>query len=203
MKTRVVLVWTLASLVFAGHVARGQSLADIARKEEARRKAVTTPARVITNKDVRPVTPPAPASPEQAAAGLPGAQQAPAVPTAIPGTDALKEAAQPPITPPSPPAEIRDEAYWRTLVTEARAKLERSGGILSVFVQQNEALAVRFAALGDLAQRAQVVAEMEKMQAEIDRVQKESAAQTQHIAAIEEQARRAGVPPGWIRLPQG
>ncbi|MBE3072910.1 MAG: hypothetical protein IMZ67_08045, partial [Acidobacteria bacterium] len=157
MKTRVVLVWTLASLVLAGHVARGQSLADIARKEEARRKAVTTPARVLTNKDVRPVTPPAPASPEQAA---PGAQQAPA------------------IAPPSPPAEIRDEAYWRTLVTEARAKLERSGGILSVFVQQNEALAVRFAALGDLAQRAQVVAEMEKMQAEIDRVQKEITAQT-------------------------
>jgi hypothetical protein len=201
MKTRVILVSSLASLVFAGSVARGQSLVDIARKEEARRKAVTTPARVYTNQDVRPMAPAEPASPEQPA--TPGAAQAPIVPPAGPGANAPKETAQPPTTPLPPQTDVKDEASWRSLATEARTKLERSEETLSVFTAQNEVLAGRFAALSDLAQRAQVVAEMQKAQAEIDSLQKEIAAQAQQIAAIEEQARRAGVPPGWIRLPQG
>ena len=44
--------------------ARAQSLADVAKKEEERRKSVPAPAKVYTNKDLNPVpagsTPPAP-----------------------------------------------------------------------------------------------------------------------------------------------
>ena len=48
--------------------ASAQSLADVARKEEARRKHVAKPARVLTNKDLKPSEIPIPpAGSDQAA----------------------------------------------------------------------------------------------------------------------------------------
>ena len=45
------LLGALVILVAVAGTARAQSLADVARKEEARRKDVKKPSRVITNKD--------------------------------------------------------------------------------------------------------------------------------------------------------
>ena len=53
MKTSSILAWSLVGLVLGGSVAYGQSLVDIARREEDRRKAVKTPARVYTIQDVQ------------------------------------------------------------------------------------------------------------------------------------------------------
>ena len=80
MRIKISALLFLASLV-GGAVAPlfAQSLADVARREEERRKAVRTPAKVITNTDLKPVLPPEsappPASPADswrgAAAGSP------------------------------------------------------------------------------------------------------------------------------------
>lgn len=208
MTGRAIVSCSLVIVACAASAARAQSLAELARQEEARRQAVSVPARAFTNKDV-----PAVATPAPAAAPTPTAPDTPAQPEAQAAAPAAGAAVEteptPPAAPPQEPApaaappssDASDEAHWRTLHAEARARLERTEATLRVFEQQYEALAARFVALGDASQRAQVIADMEKAQSEIGRLQQEYVAQSQQLTAVEEQARRAGVPPGWIRQP--
>lgn len=209
MTARATISWSLVILACAASAARAQSLGELARQEEARRQAVSVPARAFTSKDVRAVPTPAPAAAPTSAAPDTAAQ--PEAQTAAPAS-AAADATEPtpPAAPPQEPAPAEalpssvasDETHWRTLHAEARARLERTEAALRAFEQQYEALAARFVALGDASQRAQVIADMEKAQAEIGRLQQEYVAQSQQLTAVEEQARRAGVPPGWIRQPE-
>jgi hypothetical protein len=48
-------------------------------------------------------------------------------------------------------------------------------------------------------ERAAIEQDRIKALAELDRVKKEIESQTKAIAAIEDEARRAGVPSGWLR----
>ena len=52
-------------------------------------------------------------------------------------------------------------------------------------------IANRFTTLSDLAARGAAIAEMEKVQAQIDRLQLDVEQQTKDLAALEEEARRA------------
>jgi hypothetical protein len=51
----------------------------------------------------------------------------------------------------------------------------------------------------DPAQKAKLETDRKAALAELERVKKEMNDQTKAIAAIEEEARRAGVPAGWLR----
>ena len=51
----------------------------------------------------------------------------------------------------------------------------------------------------DPAQRAKLETDRKAAVAELERVKKDMTDQTKAIAAIEEEARRAGVPAGWLR----
>jgi hypothetical protein len=48
-------------------------------------------------------------------------------------------------------------------------------------------------------QRAAIAAERDKSLAEMDRLKKEIAEHTKKIATIQQDARQAGAPPGWVR----
>jgi hypothetical protein len=48
-------------------------------------------------------------------------------------------------------------------------------------------------------QRAAIAAQRDKSLAEMDRLKKEIAEHTKKIATIQQDARRAGAPPGWVR----
>ncbi len=194
MKIRSILAWSLAGLVLGGSVAYGQSLADIARKEEERRKAVKAPVKVYTIQDVQKASGVDPTVPQPAAPAL-GAAAAPAG-AKPPDAAAQKEAAAPP-----PEQGAKDEAYWRGVFASARDKLDRSNGFLSALKVQYDTLASRFAATSDAAERGALVAQMEKVQAEIDRLQQDIAQQSKDLSDLEEEARRTGVPAGWIRPP--
>jgi hypothetical protein len=194
MKTSRILALSLIGLIAGGTVAYGQSLADVARKEEERRKAVKTPARVFTIQDVQKAggvdpTAPVTAPPEGSTAPAASAATTPAAAAAtLP--DSSKE---------EPP--VQDEAYWRGRFASAREKLERSTAYIDALKTQYSVLANRFVAVSDAAERGAMFAEMQKAEAEISRLQEEVGQQTQGLADLEEQARRAGVPPGWIRPP--
>src|SRR3954465_8361420 len=66
MSARLIAVVVLVA-AFAGR-AYGQTLADVAKKEEDRRKKAPAPAKGYTNKDPTPTPPPPPAMPEAAPA---------------------------------------------------------------------------------------------------------------------------------------
>jgi hypothetical protein len=207
---RVLLL--LAVIGFAVQsAAAAQSLADVARKEQARRKTVKKTAPVYTNKDVRPSDAPADATPPAGAGTAAAAQGAtPAAegepPAAGQETTAGAEGSgeaeggeQGQASRTDEEQRADDEARWRERMREARAALERNQMFEQALESRINALWADFTARDDPAQRAAIDAERKKAIAQRDRVKAEIVAQTKAIADIEEEARRASVPPGWLR----
>jgi hypothetical protein len=182
-------------LLFA-NLLSAQSLGEIARKEEERRKTIKSSGKVYTNESLKPVPAPspppagsqAPATAQQAAPPSPsGAQPAPGAPGG-PGGQAQ--------TPAEPK---KDEAYWRARIKTERDALARAQIIAEALQSRINALSADFAARDDPAQRDVIAADRQKALAELDRVKQEIQQHTKAIADIREEARRAGVPAGWVR----
>jgi hypothetical protein len=180
-------VWLLVTVVALGATSAAWSqtpppLADVAKKEAERRKAIKSPGKVYTNEDVAKtkgtMTSAAPVAPAVAPAS------AQAAPVAEPEPS------------PEPP---RDEAYWRARMADARERLRRSQLFADSLQTRINALTADFTRWDDPYQRAAIGQQRADALAELDRVKREIDALTQEIADIEEEARRAGVPPGWLR----
>lgn len=183
-------VWGLGFGIWVLGFALGsaQTLGDVAKREEVRRKQVKTPAKVYTNGDLRRDTgapPPAPAS-EPSSPNAP--TQAPAA--GAQPNDADKAAADDP---------RKTEAYWKDRLAKARGDLDRAKTFADALQSRINALTTDFAARSDPAQRAQIGNDRQKALAELDRVKKEIEADTKAIADIQDEARKAGVPAGWVR----
>lgn len=167
-------------------VLSAQGLAAVARKEEERRKTVKTSGKVYTNGNLRPditavsdAVTPANASPTAPSTQVPSLD--------LPGGDA------------APAGDAKDEAYWRNRITAARSALERSRIFGDALQSRINALTTDIVNRADPAQRAQLELERQRALAELDRVKTEIAEQSKAITDIEEEARKAGVPPGWLR----
>ena len=183
----LLLLWTSA----AAFGQQGSSLGEIAKKEEERRKKIAVPAKVYTNKDLpkAAVTPPQPR------------------PVSGAGASTAPSAAQKPVETPKPPEpqkpeerrEEKDESWWRARITSARTELQRSEMAAEAFQSRVNALTNDFAARDDPYQRAQIAIDRQKTLNELERVKSEIVRLKQSIAGIEEEARVAGVPPGWLR----
>lgn len=192
---RAPVAWSLVAVVFfGGTVARAQSLSDVAKKEEERRKAVKGPAKVYTNDDLKKY-------PSAPSPGKPAPDAAAPAPVPAPGEQPPAGEAKPPAESPKPAAqdEQKDEAYWKGLITAARTKLERDQSYLDALQSRVNALTNDFYARDDPAQRAQLWTQRTKALNEMERLKTEIADGTKNIAKIQDDARRAGVPPGWLR----
>lgn len=186
-RAAVAPVTALLTAVWLGSAAisaqqKPPSLGEIAKKEEERRKALKTPAKVYTNKDLpkTAITTPGPAP--VTAPTAPGAEQKP--------VDAPK---------PDEPTEEKDEAWWRKRITAARDELQRNELAAEAFQSRVNALTNDFASRDDPYQRAQIAIDRQKALGELERVKAEIVRVKQVIDGIEEEARVAGVPPGWLR----
>ena len=177
------LVLTCASLASA-QPSVTRPLADVAKTEEARRKDVRKPAKVITNNDLKPdisrgIASVAPATDSAAttpANGTPGAPAAAAKPD---------------------PA--KDQAYWAGRIKDARDKQQRNQMFADSLQTRINSLTTDFVNRDDPAQKAKLETDRKAALAELERVKKDIEEQSKVIAAIEEEARRAGVPAGWLR----
>jgi DNA repair exonuclease SbcCD ATPase subunit len=176
------LLGALVILVAVAGTAGAQSLADVARKEETRRKDVKKPSRVITNKDLKASDNVAPPPPPQG--------QAPA-PAPADNADKTDDG--------QPKAEASDEQAWRQKMTDARTALERSEMHLEALQNRIDGLWAQFTAHDNYVERERIEADRKKALAEYDRVKAEIEDHKKAITDLEEQARRANVPPGWLR----
>lgn len=208
MKSRKTLarsVSGLIALVAAGaisvNLSSAQSLAELAKQEEARRKTIQAPSKIYTNESIRAA--PAPAQPAPAATpGAPAPAGAPAVPPSPSGVEPPAAS----VTQPDPgagqaPAEDskKDEAFWRQRIEAARDALQRAETFADALQSRINALSTDFVARDDPAQREVIAADRQKALAELDRVRQEIQQHTKAIAGIQDEARRAGAPPGWLR----
>jgi hypothetical protein len=183
-----ILAAALVCLLGGFTVAAAQSsLAEAARLEESRRKAVKKPAKVYTNgtlpalpEEVLP-TPPA-ARPEQAeAAAADPAAKAPAAAPA-PQTD-----------------ERRTPDYWKKRMSEATAARDANQLMLDALQSRINGLWADFTARDDPAQRTVIANERQKALDEFERRKKQQTDLVKAVTDLEDEARRAGVPPGWLR----
>jgi hypothetical protein len=200
-------VGCVVAMVACAHTAAAQSLADVARAEASRRKALGKAAtKVYTNDDLKGDNgAPGPAADASAAKPEGSTPPATAAPAPAPGnapsgpaTAAAATAAAPP-PPPAPDNPPNDEKYWRNRMVTARAALQRSQSFAEALQSHINGLWAEREAMGDPIQRAAIEKKRNEAIAELDRVKSDIGQQTKAIAAIEEEARRASVPPGWLR----
>jgi hypothetical protein len=183
----------LAALLF-GAPAAAQSLADLAKKEQDRRKTTAKPAekpaekKVYTNKDLAAPAPPSPAA--AATQPTPNATGGPA--QTSPGQPQKPQGQQ-------PQGEAKDEAWWRNRITAARTELSRNEIFLEALQSRVNALNTDFVNRDDPAQRQVIANDRQRALAEMERVRGEIEKLKKQIVEIEEEARQAGVPPGWLR----
>jgi len=168
-------------LVFAS-MAASQSLADVARAEEARRKSVKGTSQVYTNESLR---------------GADGG--APPAPPVVTSTTAADKPAAPATEQPAAPATPKDEGYWRDRITQAREELKRSQALHDALQSQISSLYAEFIAKDDPAQRTVLEQKRLVAIAEQDRIKGDITKHTKAIADIEDEARRVNVPSGWLR----
>ena len=98
---------------------------------------------------------------------------------------------------PADPA--KDEKFWKARITSAREEIRRNEMFRDALQTKINSLSNDFAARDDPAQRAQLANERQQALAEQTRVTSEIDKNKKAIAEIEEEARQAGVPPGWLR----
>lgn len=185
------LSFVLAACFAAVPAASSQTLAEVARKEQQRRKDAKAAGKVYTNKDLgpegtQPVLPPA-VPPASTTAGPGGAEPSATAPAA-PGATA--DAEQDP---------SKTEEYWRERIQKAMAEIERNELFLEALQSRVNALGTDFVNRDDPAQRGVIANDRQKALAEMDRVRNSIDALKKQVADIEEEARQAGVPPGWLR----
>jgi hypothetical protein len=210
----------MASVVASPALAAGQStappsLAELARQEAERRKVTKDAPKVITAKDLpesarKPATPPA-TGPAGSHATSQDKGQATSQDKGQDKGQATGDAGAPSQAAgdqkPAPPADAaagqgpgRDEATWRGRITIAREALRRNEIFLQALQTRVNALDNDFRnGAGNFTQQAQVNADRQKTLEELERVKSDVEQSGKQVADIEEQARKAGVPPGWLR----
>ena len=91
------------------------------------------------------------------------------------------------------------EDAWRKRITAARDALSRAQVFAEALQSRINALSTDFVNRDDPAQRNAIAGERQKALAELDRVKQEIVDHQKAITAIQDEARRAGVPAGWVR----
>jgi len=194
-----------------------QSLGDLARQEEERRKTIKSASKVYTNRDLGNAQPPpagqgasrstastatggqAGSTGQTGSTGQSGStgqtgstgQVSPAGPTSPAGQTApAADKAQ---------GVAKDQAYWAGRMQELSTQLTRDETFASALQTQVNSLTAEFINQSDPAQRSVIEQNRQRALTEFARLQIEIDKDRKAVADFDEEARRAGVPPGWLR----
>jgi uncharacterized protein (DUF2147 family) len=201
-----------ASVVMVAGVARplmAQSLAEVAREEQQRRQAIKKPAKVLTNDDLQPVPAIGDDTGSQSDASGEAAKGS-AEDTSKDGQtkdatadgtkDASKDGAAADQTAKAKEDEpVKDQKYWSDRYTSLQTKLERDRTYATALQTRIDSLTTDFVNRDDPAERASIESDRQKTIDELGRLNKEIQDTEKAATDLQEEARRAGVPPGWLR----
>ena len=194
MMMKSVVLGCVAGLLLAlgSSLVAAQSLAEVARQEQLRRETLAqqaaaekAPLKVYTNADLRG---------GGRLTSSDGETPPPTTPSAA-GTDT---------TPPTEDAREttgapNDEDQWRNRITAVRQAQERAQLMAAALQNRVDGLWAEFTGRDDPAQRSVIEQNRQAALAELENTNTEIENLTQQIADIREEARRASVPPGWLR----
>ena len=172
--------------------AQTPTLGEVAKKEADRRKAQPAAGKVYTNKDLPPSAQ-APAAPSGAGTG------APVDPVAAATAEKPAEPKPEGEAKPEPAGEQKDEAWWKNRMMSTREELRRNEMFAEALQTRINSLSRDYTSRDNPAQRRQIGQERAESLSELNRVKSDVERGKKQIADIEEEARKAGVPPGWLR----
>ncbi len=158
----------------------GQSLAELAAKEAARRAAIKEPANVITEKDLP-------------ADKTPAGRRAPVE------ADGARPSATPPRTSTTTKTDDNghDERWWNARVQPLVEKLNRATRQLETARARARAISAEMQRSGTPARVA--ARKLQSVATEVDRRAVEVVNARRALGDLEEEARKAGALPGWLR----
>lgn len=173
-----------------------QSLGDLARQTEER-KTVKGAVKVYTSKDLGNVPPASASAPA-------GASQSAPAPAGAPSGGAAGQASPTGQTGQTPAADAnkgvpKDQAYWAGRMKDLSTQLSRDQTYASALQVQVNSLTNDFINRDDPAQRSVIEQNRQTALSELGRLQKEIEKGKKAVADLEDEARRAGAPPGWLR----
>ena len=176
--------WAVIPVALAMQTVSAQSLADVAKAEEARRRTIKAGTRVYTNDDLgrTPATSPAPPQPTPAAGT-----------TAKAAETVSKPGEEKPVDP------TKTQGYWKERATTLQQSLSRNRLLLEALQSQVNGLNAEFMSTDDPGQRDLMQARIQRATGELQRVQQDIEKQTKAAADLQEEARKSGVPAGWVR----
>ena len=173
--------------------ATAQSLVEVARQERLRREALArqagpdaAPTKVYTDADL-------------VHSGRLTVRIGDAAPDPTAGTGPAATRSEAPAPPSSDAAAAGDEERWRDRMTAARQALEQAELRAAALQTRADGLWADFTSRDDPAQRAALEQERQAGLAELDEARAAIDALARAVAALRDEARRAGVPPGWLR----
>jgi hypothetical protein len=173
----------LVSLSFA----EDSPLVKAAKREKARRNKVKA-QKTFTNKDIEDFK----AKNKDTEATVEGENQ---------GDQAVEDTTQAETT--EPPAEENkadDEQFWKDRYKDLAEDLHAAEEKLQQLQEEMNGLRIAYYAEQDgVAGRPKINSEIEKQFEEIEAAKKKVEDSKQALEILEEEARKAGVPPGWVR----
>jgi hypothetical protein len=205
----------ILSCVVTGSTVLSAQLGDIARKEAERRKTVQSSGKTYTNDNIKPDPSPSIAPSSDAPAA--GSSSSSATDKSADTSAADKSAAgksgdtsadgktagdktdKPAQVSADPVERKKEEAQWRERIQNERDLLDRSKSFAEALQSRINALNTDFVNRDDPQQRAKIAADRDKALSDLDRTKKEIEEHTKNITKIQEDARRAGAPAGWVR----
>jgi hypothetical protein len=204
MKSSAIAV-VILSCVLVTTTGVSAQLGSIAKKESERRKTAPS-GKVYTNDSLSPAPEPSSAPAASGSDAAPAASSSSDTDksgvdksaTDKSGADTTDKAASKQVS--ADPAERKkDEAEWRERIKNEREALDRAKSYADALQTKINSLNTDFVNRDDPVQRAAIAAQRDKSLAEMDRLKKEVDEHTKKIATIQQDARRAGAPPGWVR----
>jgi len=188
MRRLTTILATLFLLSSAGF-AYSQSLAELAKKEKARREQVKTQERVITNQD---------AAKFKATGAMTTTVQTEPIP---PKPAPEKPAAAPPEKQVSDePVDFqgRPESYWRQTLADARSKVKELENEANVLILKLNDLQNRFYRDSSGFNQQEIQREINKATYEQDLNKEKLATAKAQLEDLLKEARKSGALPGWI-----
>jgi hypothetical protein len=193
LKLRLLSLWfgVALGLAVAGAPLYAQSptLGEVAKKEAERRKAQQPAGKVYTNKDLpasaqKPATPPGTGTP---------------LPDPVAAATEQKPEQKPEEKPEAEQKEEKNEAWWKARMAQAREDVRRNEMFAEALQTRINALGRDYVNRDNPVQRAKIGKDRAEALNEMARVKQDLDRGKKQIADIEEEARKLGVPPGWLR----
>jgi hypothetical protein len=163
------------------------TLTDLARKAQEKKGAPAT--KTFTNEDLKNANGPSPSEDASKSGDAKDGKDAKSADAKSADAAKADDAKDP----------TKTEKYWHDRMDAAREDVRRNQSFAVALQSRINALTAEFTSRDDPYQRAQIGDDRQKALAELDRVNKAIEDGNKAIAQIEEEARKAMVPAGWIR----